>query len=248
MSDLLIQLTSDLGSVLGPSLPGDAGFNTTCVEDAQVLPGMITKIDLGFKMALPEGIVCTMIGRSSAVSRGLFVLPCLIDEGYRGPMFAFVTNLTGTIIEVKAGEQIAQLVLLPNLARDVEVQWVGDLPESVRGENGFGSTGVKAPVSRETKVPGQNMFKVANALADVCQMSFEMNKGQLLGEAKLLNKDPELIRALFGKGGPWYRFDFRGKQGQPPLPSQVRQCWTRMHAQHVASRVTKTFEDGSASV
>ena len=256
MSKLLIQLTNIRASVLAPSLPRDSGFNVTCVEDAQVLPGMITKIDLGFKMALPEGMCCTMITRSGAVSRGLFVLPTLIDEGYRGPMFAFVTNLTAEIIEIMAGEQIAQLVLMPNMALGIEgVEWIdGELPASHRGEKGFGSTGTtgldipKIPASKPEKKPAYNTFAIATALAEVCMMDFEMNKGRLLAEAKNLNKEPAQIRALFGKGGTWYRYDFRGKMGSPPVPQQVRQTWVKMQAQSLSTTKTVVFEDGSASI
>lgn len=128
-----------------PSLPGDAGINLYCVEDTP-LPAhpTITKVELGIRVALPDGLVATMITRSGAVMRGLFCLPGLIDTGYRGPLFAFVVNLSGSEQMVMAGESIVQLFLLLNCTPGLDILDVtemGELPSSIRGTNGFGHTG-----------------------------------------------------------------------------------------------------------
>ena len=266
---LLVKYEHPFACVKPPSLMGDAGFNVVCVEDARVIPGVVSKISLGFSMAVPAGTFCTMIARSSAVAKGLFVLPSLIDEGYRGPMFAFVFNMTANPVDVKIGDIIAQLVLLPNLAPDLDIEQVKELPASDRGPNGFGSTGmVHEPISTVKEVAPEvamgvdvafseipipvdrsiERYEQAAALADVCRMDLEMNKGRLLSEAKQLNKSSVRIRELFGPGSPWYRYDFRGKQGSCPVPQQVRQMWVRMEAQFLATKPAKMNEDGSAYV
>ena len=285
---LLVKYEHPFACVKPPSIVGDAGFNVVCAEDARVIPGVVSKISLGFSMAVPAGTFCTMIARSSAISKGLFVLSSLIDEGYRGPMFAFVFNMTADPVDVKIGDMIAQLVLLPNLALGVEVEQVKELPTSDRGANGFGSTGTEhAPISAIKEVAPEvamgvsvdvedlyhaplpegaivpmhipvtppipvdrsiEIYGQAAAIADVCRMDLEMNKGRLMAEAKLLNKPSVRIRELFGPGGPWYRYDYRGKQGSCPVPQQVRQMWVRMEAQFLAAKPAKMNEDGSAYV
>ena len=266
---LMVKYDHPLACVKPPSLVGDAGFNVVCVEQAKVLPNTISKISLGFSMAVPQKTFCTMIARSSAVMKGLFVLSTIIDEGYRGPMFAFVFNMTADPIEVIPGDMIAQLVLLPNLATEAEIDQVDELPPSDRGANGFGSTGtvhvpnsnadvgafipasviphIPVPTDSVEKIkPPYNVYVAAAALADVCGMGLDMNKAQLLREAKLLHKEPVRIRELFGPGSPWYRYDFRGKQNSYPTPAQVRQTWLKMEAQFLAARPTKQTEDGGA--
>jgi len=66
-----------------------------------------------------------------------------------------------------------------------------------------------------------NQYAKAKALASVCQMDFESNKGILFGFAKRLPLSAEEIIDLFGPGGAWYRLDFRGKKGSPPVLKQV---------------------------
>lgn len=72
-----------------------------------------------------------------------------------------------------------------------------------------------------------DQYSIANKLADVCMMDFDMNKGRLLKEAKVLSKDkrisPELIGQIYSKGGSWYKNDWRGKQGQSPRPEQIKE-------------------------
>ena len=66
--------------------------------------------------------------------------PGLIDSGYRGEIKVLVTNLDPSApICIKRGEKVAQLVVQP--VEGVELEPVDVLPESVRGQGGFGSTG-----------------------------------------------------------------------------------------------------------
>lgn len=100
------------------------------------------------------------------------------------------------------------------------------------GPTGFSEWSVvlQEPTKKPKKKPGkkeytpeqESMYAKAQALAEVCQMDFEANKGMLLGNAKRL-KDltADEIRDLFGEGGAWYRLDFRGKKGSPPAIKQI---------------------------
>lgn len=65
----------------------------------------------------------------------------VIDADYRGPVGVILFNHSDTDFEVKVGDRVAQLIIekivTPNVVTEVE-----DLDETVRGEGGFGSTGV----------------------------------------------------------------------------------------------------------
>jgi dUTP pyrophosphatase len=122
---------------------GDAGFDLVCAESVTVEPGEFVDIDCDLRVELPRGTWGLLTGRSSTLRRrGLLVAQGVIDQGYRGPLFAGVWNLTGEPVEVSAGEHLAQLIPLPVLADSLVLMRVnGPLGESERGEQGFGSTG-----------------------------------------------------------------------------------------------------------
>ena len=132
------------GELRPAAYPGDAGFDMVVSEDAEITPHRITKVKCGICVAVPEGYAAMPIARSSAVLRGILVMPTLIDSGYRGPLFIFailLDHIGSGIVVVKKGERIAQLLLMPNMAMGLEVKQVKQLPPSMRGENGFGSSG-----------------------------------------------------------------------------------------------------------
>jgi dUTP pyrophosphatase len=68
--------------------------------------------------------------------------PGLIDAGYRGEVMCAAVNLDREEpVKILVGDRIAQLVVLA--LPEVEPGWVEELPESHRGEAGFGSTGTR---------------------------------------------------------------------------------------------------------
>lgn len=85
------------------------------------------------------------------------------------------------------------------------------------------------PIKEKKKQSDKNngLYPLAEALAEVTGMSLAANKEILFREAKLLARDkrvtPDIVRADYLPGGVWYKKDFRGKQKQKPLPSQVRE-------------------------
>jgi len=105
---------------------------------------------------------------------------------------------------------------------------------------------------KKEKKPGDNptTFEVAVALAEVCVIDFEMNKGRMLKEAKSLGHTPAEIKHLFGPGSVWYTVDFRGKQGSPPSPSQVRSEWKKLSGltAPAQSTVKVRASDGSLNI
>ncbi len=101
-------------------------------------------IPTGLSMALPVGFEAQIRPRSGlALKQGLTVLnsPGTIDADYRGEIQVLLINLGQDPVTIERGMRIAQMVV----ARHAVIQWhqVPQLPESVRGGGGFGSTGIK---------------------------------------------------------------------------------------------------------
>ena len=125
---------------------GAAGMDLRAAvpEDGPVTlaPGERRMIPTGLTMAIPEGYEVQVRPRSGLAARhGLTCLnsPGTVDSDYRGEVQVILINLGQETFVVKRGERIAQMVVAP-VTRGV-FQEVDTLPETVRGEGGFGSTG-----------------------------------------------------------------------------------------------------------
>ena len=126
--------------LLTRAYPGDAGFDLFCREEHWIGPGESVDIPLGVRVQLPEGWWGLLTGRSSTLrKRGLLVAQGVIDQGYRGPLYAYVRNMTEEMVRVRDGERLAQLIPLPLFPGTIEL--VEDLEGHERGVNGFGSSG-----------------------------------------------------------------------------------------------------------
>ena len=134
-----------------PSVPlpqrareGDAGLDLRANGEVKVGPGERAMVPTGLAVAIPPGHAGLVLPRSGLASgRGLTLVnsPGLIDEGYRGEIMLAVVNLDpDQPVEVRKGDRIAQLVVVPYA--QVEPAEVAELPPSGRGEAGFGSTGL----------------------------------------------------------------------------------------------------------
>ncbi|RNL79601.1 dUTP diphosphatase [Nocardioides marmorisolisilvae] len=123
--------------------PGDAGADLFAREDVTLAPGERRLVPTGLAIALPEGFVALVHPRSGLANRsGLSIVnaPGTIDAGYRGEIQVCLVNLDPTTpIELSRGDRIAQLVI--QRFESAEFVEVAELPDSVRGEGGYGSTG-----------------------------------------------------------------------------------------------------------
>ncbi|HEX3300466.1 MAG TPA: dUTP diphosphatase [Actinomycetota bacterium] len=127
----------------GAQHPGDAGLDLCAAVDVVVEPGERVMIPTGVAVAIPEGQAGLVLPRSGLASKhGLTMAnsPGLIDAGYRGEVICAAINLDREhAVKILVGDRIAQLVIVDLPA--VKPAWVDELPESTRGEGGFGSTG-----------------------------------------------------------------------------------------------------------
>ncbi len=121
---------------------GAAGIDLRAAADHRLDPGGRQLIGTGFAMALPDGCEGQIRPRSGLAARhGLTVLnaPGTIDADYRGEVKVLLVNLGTELVEIAAGDRIAQLVVAP-VSRLLPVE-VTELPDTARGAGGFGSTG-----------------------------------------------------------------------------------------------------------
>ncbi len=123
--------------------PGDAGADLVAAESVRLAPGQRALVGTGVRIALPEGYVGFVVPRSGLAARhGITIVnaPGTVDAGYRGEIKVSLLNTdTENAFDVNVGDRIAQLIVMPvPRARFIPVE---ALPESVRGEGGFGSTG-----------------------------------------------------------------------------------------------------------
>jgi dUTP pyrophosphatase len=121
---------------------GDAGLDLHSDENILIMPRSRAAVRTGVAVAIPIGWYGRVAPRSGlAVKHGLDVLAGTIDAGYRGEILVVLFNTDSLEpCEIRQGERIAQLIVIPCEQWDVAL--VPELPaSSSRGLAGFGSTG-----------------------------------------------------------------------------------------------------------
>lgn len=138
--------------------PYDAGLDLYAPEDCVVPAAKVTNvlelfegelvhavevgsltIDTGVHMEIPEGYVGFIKSKSGLNVKYGLTADGVIDAHYTGSIAVKLYNHTPDAYHVKAGDKIAQLVILPCLLPMPEI--VDSLEETDRGDGGFGSTG-----------------------------------------------------------------------------------------------------------
>lgn len=125
------------------ALPGDAGFDICTSVDVTLDPGERAVVPTGIALALPDGYAAFVHPRSGLAARhGLTVVnaPGTIDAGYRGEVKVCLLNTDQReSLHLRRGERIAQVVI-QQVVRAI-VHEAERLPDSHRGQGGYGSTG-----------------------------------------------------------------------------------------------------------
>lgn len=124
--------------------PHSAGMDlcASLEEGVTLAPGERRLIPTGIAIALPEGYEAQVRPRSGlALKHGVTLLntPGTVDADYRGEIGCIMINLGDEPFVVRDGDRIAQIVI--HQVAHTELQEVEELPESTRGEGGFGHTG-----------------------------------------------------------------------------------------------------------
>jgi len=118
----------------------DAGWDLKSRYMVTLNPLETKKITTGVCIEIPTGCAGDIRPRSSISERGIQIHYGTVDVGYTGEVGVIMTNISGEPVTIGAYERVAQLVI-NKLSEDNKLEVVDELPESDRGNNGFGSTG-----------------------------------------------------------------------------------------------------------
>ena len=105
-------------------------------------PGKSCLVPTGLSVAFPKEYEIQIRPRSGlAAKNNISVLntPGTIDSDYRGEIKIILFNHGSENFIIKNNDRVAQMVLTPVM--EMELEEANELPKSVRGEGGFGSTG-----------------------------------------------------------------------------------------------------------
>jgi dUTP pyrophosphatase len=121
---------------------GDAGIDLAACDRVELAPGERALVSTGLAVAIPAGYAGYVQPRSGlARKHGISIVntPGLVDSGYRGELLVNLLNTDPREpFVVEPGMRIAQLVVLA--VPEVDPVEVEELPESERGDRGFGSS------------------------------------------------------------------------------------------------------------
>jgi dUTP pyrophosphatase len=139
---LQVQLLNPDAIVPARTRPGDAGYDLRATDRVSIPHDGRRLVGTGIAIALPPGVAGLVTPRSGlAAQHGITLVntPGLIDPNYRGEIKVILRNEGGEPFAVEPGDRIAQLLLVPFWAPEIEV--VSALTRSDRGAAGFGSSG-----------------------------------------------------------------------------------------------------------
>ena len=123
--------------------PGDAGMDVRSIEELTIPPGGRALVRTGLVMQLPPDTEAQVRPRSGlALKHGVTVLnaPGTIDAGYRGEVGVILANFGDAPFVVEKGMKVAQIVVAR--VEQAEIEEVLETDATMRGADGFGSTGL----------------------------------------------------------------------------------------------------------
>lgn len=136
-----IKLLTPTATIPAYQTDGAAGFDIASDTNLNLRSGDTALISTGFSMAIPDGYYLRISPRSGlAVRCGIDVLAGVVDSDYRGEVKVMLINHGHRDFWIEIGDRIAQGVIM-SVVRGAFVLGQ-ELPETGRGEGGFGSTGV----------------------------------------------------------------------------------------------------------
>ena len=147
MENVKVKVINTSGHALPAyATPASAGMDLRAAidEDIMIAPGGRAVVPTGLRVAIPNGYEIQLRPRSGlALREGITLLntPGTIDADYRGEIGVILINLSDRPFTVRNADRICQMVL----AKVPQIEWepVDELPETERGDGGFGHTGTK---------------------------------------------------------------------------------------------------------
>jgi dUTP pyrophosphatase len=125
----------------------DSGFDLFSTEEVILQPFGRALVPTGIKLSIPDEFEIQVRPKSGlAINQGLTVLntPGTVDSGYNGEIKVIIFNTNNISVSIPKGTKIAQAVLSPVVnGKYVNLVQVNKVNDGDRGDNGFGSTGLK---------------------------------------------------------------------------------------------------------
>lgn len=139
MKRIKIKLINN-GKMPSYSRDGDACLDCYSNQYICVPKGTRKLIKLGFAMQLPKRYEAVVRGRSGLARDGIDIVIGTIDSNYRGEVSANVINNSSEDFFINRDDRICQLAI--RKANQYKLIEVDELDSTIRGSNGFGSSGV----------------------------------------------------------------------------------------------------------
>lgn len=136
---LKVERLNPLAKLPSKAHSGDAGFDIYASDYYSLPPYGQALVATGLRLAIPDGYVGLVWDKSGLAAAGITTMGGVIDAGYRGELKVVIKNLSEDIFNIEPGRKIAQLIIQPAPALDLNEETVDD--QTGRGEGGFGSTG-----------------------------------------------------------------------------------------------------------
>lgn len=119
----------------------DAGLDLYANETVRIWPHSWKAVETGVHIAIPEGHVGLLTSKSGLMRNNGLTCRGTIDSRYTGSIQAIVFNHSDVHVEIRKGDKVTQLVILPIITPDPVP--VDELEATERGDGGFGSTGAR---------------------------------------------------------------------------------------------------------
>ena len=115
------------------------GYDGDCFDRVHIAPHCTIKVPTGWAFQPPEGYMLQILQRSGLASKGLTPIGGIIDNDYNSEIVVILLNTSDDYIFVNNGDRVAQMAIRKYYQADFDI--VNELEATVRGGNGFGSTG-----------------------------------------------------------------------------------------------------------
>ena len=144
MVKILIKKTNKEVTTPKYKTDGSSGVDLSAFLEKKVVikPNSSELIPTGLQVAIPEELEIQIRPRSGLAAKesiGVLNSPGTIDSDYRGELKIILFNHGKEDFIINNGDRIAQMILAPVVKMELEEK--NDLPKSIRGKGGFGSTG-----------------------------------------------------------------------------------------------------------
>lgn len=134
----IVRLAEDVKMPVKSHLP-DCGLDIFMPEAINIEPLETRTVGLKLAVAIPEGFAGMLVPRSSIAEKGLIIQTSIIDPDYTGEIHLIITNCSNQVRNIDVGDRVCSLVMYSIL--NTYLEEVDELPSTIRGKNGLGSSG-----------------------------------------------------------------------------------------------------------